>query len=84
MLLQSATGITKCDNFITKCERDCKVRSSKCDDYYKVRQNRNMYRAFTLTWRTSMQIYWNKQAFTLEKSSPHIVFVWNINMAAVY
>ena len=27
VLLQSATGITKCDNFITKC-----------DDYYKVRQ----------------------------------------------
>ena len=27
MLLQSATGIIKCDNFITKC-----------DDYYKVRQ----------------------------------------------
>ena len=27
MLLQSATVITKCDNFITKC-----------DDYYKVRQ----------------------------------------------
>ena len=26
-LLQSATGITKCDNFITKC-----------DDYYKVQQ----------------------------------------------
>ena len=43
-----------------------------------------MYRAFTLTWRTSEQIYWNKKAFTLEKSSPHIVFVWNINMAAVY
>ena len=42
-----------------------------------------MYRAFTLTWRTSMQIYWNKQAFTLEKSSPHIVFVWNTIMAAV-
>ena len=27
VLLQSATGITKCDNFITKCDR-----------YYKVRQ----------------------------------------------
>ena len=27
VLLQSPTGITKCDNFITKC-----------DDYYKVRQ----------------------------------------------
>ena len=27
VLLQSATGITKCDNFITKC-----------DDYYKVQQ----------------------------------------------
>ena len=27
LLLQSAAGITKCDNFITKC-----------DDYYKVRQ----------------------------------------------
>ena len=25
-LLQSATGITKCDNFITKCERYYKVR----------------------------------------------------------
>jgi len=42
-----------------------------------------MYRAFTLTWRTSVQIYWNKKAFTLEKSSPHTVFVWNTNMAAV-
>ena len=31
-LLQSATGITKCDNFITKCDRYYK------DDYYKVRQ----------------------------------------------
>ena len=29
VLLQSATGITKCNNFITKC-----------DDYYKVRQCR--------------------------------------------
>ena len=28
VLLQSATGITKCDNFI-----------AKCDDCYKVRQN---------------------------------------------
>ena len=25
-LLQSATGITKCDNFITKCDRYYKVR----------------------------------------------------------
>ena len=32
VLLQSATGITKCDNFITKC-----------DDYYKVRQYRHMW-----------------------------------------
>ena len=30
VLLQSATGITKCNNFITKC-----------DDYYKVRQYRS-------------------------------------------
>ena len=30
-LLQSATGITKCDGFITKC-----------DDYYKVRQYRRL------------------------------------------
>ena len=26
VLLQSATGITKCDNFITKCDRYYKVR----------------------------------------------------------
>ena len=26
VLLQSATGITKCDNFITKCDRHYKVR----------------------------------------------------------
>ena len=26
LLLQSATGITKCDNFITKCNRYYKVR----------------------------------------------------------
>ena len=26
LLLQSATGITKCDNFITKCDRYYKVR----------------------------------------------------------
>ena len=32
VLLQSATDITKCDNFITKC-----------DDYYKVRQYNTYY-----------------------------------------
>ena len=26
VLLQSATGVTKCDNFITKCDRYYKVR----------------------------------------------------------
>ena len=26
VLLQSAAGITKCDNFITKCDRNYKVR----------------------------------------------------------
>ena len=31
-LLQSATDISKCDNFITKC-----------DDYYKVRQNKGFF-----------------------------------------
>ena len=36
VLLQSATGITKCDNFTTKC-----------DDYYKVRQ----YREFKIPRR---------------------------------
>ena len=29
VLLQSATGITKCDNFITKCDRYYKVRQYK-------------------------------------------------------
>ena len=50
VLLQSATGITKCDNFITKCDDYYKVQTcdsrcvrpsiSKCDSlfYYKVRQ----------------------------------------------
>ena len=43
-LLQSATGITKCDNFITKCDR-----------YYKVRrllQSATVQRllVFTLIW----------------------------------
>ena len=41
VLLQSATGITKCDNFITKCDRYYKVRATiitKCDRYYKVWQ----------------------------------------------
>ena len=33
VLLQSATGITKCQKFITKCG------ITKCDDYYNVRQN---------------------------------------------
>ena len=41
VLLQSSTGITKCDNFITKCDSRCVRPSiSKCDSlfYYKVRQ----------------------------------------------
>ena len=40
-LLQSATGITKYDNLITKCDRYYKVRATiitNCDRYYKVWQ----------------------------------------------
>ena len=36
--LQSVTGITKCDSFITKCDR-----YNKCDDFYNVRQNRHAF-----------------------------------------
>ena len=41
VLLQSATGVTKCDNFITKCDR-----------YYKVRrllQSATVHRIFSTT-----------------------------------
>ena len=41
VLLQSATGITKCDNFITKCDRYYKVRrllqsATAHDDTFKI------------------------------------------------
>ena len=36
VLLQSTEGIKKCDNFITKCDRNYNIM---CDDYYKGRQN---------------------------------------------
>ena len=37
VLLQSTEGIKKCDNFITKCDRNYNIM---CDDYYKGRQNK--------------------------------------------
>ena len=55
-LLQSATGITKCDNFITKCERYYKVRrllqsatvhghKRKSSSVYKQFSNKHNYTA---------------------------------------
>ena len=40
VLLQSSTGITKCDSFITKCDR-----------YYKVRRLLQSAREQTLAWK---------------------------------
>ena len=46
MQITLKTGITKCDEFITNCDRHYKVRPllqiatgiTKCDHYYKLRQ----------------------------------------------
>ena len=42
------------------------------------------YRAFSLTWRASMLIYWNKRKrLHKKKSSTPTGLVWDTNMAAV-
>ena len=72
MLLQSATGITKCDNFITKC-----------DDYYKVRQYNALDMLATQAYQTILDcglMYHRhpklvKRAFF--KKSVHLVMLGN-------
>ena len=60
MLLQSATGITKCDSFITKCDR-----------YYKVRQN-NPFRTQCVN-----RIFFESNLFQSEKIK--VIYVIDIS-----
>ena len=38
---------------------------------------------FSITWRSAMQIYWNKESFKWQKCSSPTGMVWNTKMAIV-
>ena len=67
-----------CDDCNTQEEPDwkqwlCKILGAKQD----------RYRAFSLTWPASMQMYWNNRKRLHKKSSNPTELSWYTNMAAV-